>query len=160
MTTTGAEVLDVRLLQLPLDVLTRSQQHSDELQREFSHIASPMTDTDRVPDRLLALSQSVRAQFGAFTGPAMDEITVAQERGDDTIDVTFKVPAAAAGAAGALRAMWEEVDEFCRNGDLLTLATPPELVEFREWFLDQFSTQLNGGAPVPWPDYVGRATNR
>lgn len=153
MTTTGADLVDVRLLQLPLDVLSRSQQHSDELTREFTHIASPETDPDRVPDRLLALSTRLRGQYAAFTSSVMDEIAQAQARGDATIDVTFQVPRSVEQAASALAVMWNEVDEFCRNGDLLTLATPPELVAFRQWFLDQFTSQIRGAAPVAWPDY-------
>lgn len=155
MTTTDTELAEVHLLQLPLDVMARSQQHSDELTREFTHIASPQTDTDLVPDRLLALSAHLRSEYGAFTGAVMEQIAQAQARGEATIDVTFRVPRSAEGAAGALGAMWDEVDEFCRNGDLLTLETPPDLVKFRRWFLSQFTQQLRGAAPVPWPEYDG-----
>lgn len=151
-TTTDTQLVDVHLVQLPLDVLSRSQQHSDEITREFSHIASPPTDSDLVPDRLLALSTKIRGQYAGFTGPVMERIQEAQERGDDTIDVTFTVPRHVDAAVAALRDMWNEVDDFCRNGDLLTLETPPELAEFRAWFLDQFTSQLRGEQPVPWPD--------
>lgn len=38
----------------------------------------------------------------------------------------------------------------------MTLATPPELVAFREWFLDEFIRQIEGrGEPVPWQEYRG-----
>lgn len=155
MTTADTELVEVHLLQLPLEIMAQSQQHSDELTREFTHVASPQTDSDRVPDRLLSLSAQLRGQYGVFTGSVMEEITQAQARGDATIDVTFRVPRSAGGGASALGVMWDEVDEFCRNGDLLTLETPPDLVTFRRWFLDQFTDQMRGGAPVPWPDYDG-----
>ena len=155
MTTTDTELVEVHLEQLPLDVMARSQQHSDELTREFTHIASPQTDIERVPDRLLGLSAQLRGQYGVFTGSVMEEIAAAQQRGDAAIDVTFTIPRSAGDAARTLGAMWDEVDEFCRNGDLLTLETPPDIVKFRRWFLDQFTSQLSGGAPVPWPEYNG-----
>jgi hypothetical protein len=144
------DLVDVRLLDLPLELLNRPQQHGDELTREFSHIASPATDSDRVPERLLALSAQLRRQYGAYTGPVAEQVAAANERGDATIDVTYRVPRSAEAAAVQLGAMYDEVDEYCRSGELLTLATPPDLVEFRRWFFGQFITQMNGAQPVPW----------
>jgi hypothetical protein len=51
--------------------------------------------------------------------------------------------------------MLDEVDEFCRQGKhLLTLATPPELVAYRRWYLGEFIAQLAGRPATPWPDYA------
>ena len=49
-----------------------------------------------------------------------------------------------------MQAMLDEADEFCRHSDLLTLATPADLVAFRRWFLGEIIRQLDGGAPRPW----------
>jgi hypothetical protein len=50
--------------------------------------------------------------------------------------------------------MLDEADEYCRRGEhLLTLETPPELVRFRRWYLQEFVNQIAGAAPEPWPDY-------
>ena len=49
-----------------------------------------------------------------------------------------------------------EADEFCRRGELLTLATPPEYVAFREWFLGEIVRQLDGQPP----DTVARPPTR
>ncbi|MDP9441273.1 MAG: hypothetical protein M3P34_03640 [Actinomycetota bacterium] len=49
--------------------------------------------------------------------------------------------------------MLDEPDEFCRSGNqLLTLATPPELLAFRRWYLREFNAQLQGQPPLPWPE--------
>jgi hypothetical protein len=45
-----------------------------------------------------------------------------------------------------------EASEFCRRGELLTLATPPEYVAFREWFLDEIARQLGRNPPTPRRD--------
>jgi hypothetical protein len=63
----------------------------------------------------------------------------------------YRVPLAAGEACVELNAMLDEADEFCREGDLLTLATPADQVAFRRWFLGEFVEQLGGGAPTPWP---------
>jgi hypothetical protein len=61
------------------------------------------------------------------------------------------VPASAGSAATALGEMLDEADEFCRAGDLLTLAAPDDSVEFRRWYLGEIVGQLAGRAPTPWP---------
>lgn len=152
--TTDDELVDVRLLQLPLDVLSKGQQHGDELQREFAHIASPLTDSDRVPDRLLSLSAQLRSQYGSYTAAVEDQLEAAKARGDAAVDVTYQVPRSAAGHAEQLGALWDEVDDFCRDGDLLTLETPPDILAFRHWFFDQFISQIEGADPTPWPQYL------
>ena len=146
------ELVKVRLIGLPLPLLAEAQQHGDELQREFSHVAA--TESDSVPARLLALSEQLRGQYGTFTDSVQAEIDAAIERGDESIDVTFEVPASVAGAAEALWAMLEEVDEYCRNGDLLTLAPTQDALKLRAWYLSQFIDQINGADPVPYDEYA------
>jgi hypothetical protein len=70
-------------------------------------------------------------------------------------DLVYVVPREAAGASQALSALYDEADEHCRQGrDLLTLATPPDLVVFRHWFLQEFVRQAEGRPPMSWPDYL------
>ena len=157
---TEADLIEVRLLRLPLDVLMRARQHSDEVTREFEHIASPTTDRERVPERLLELSQRLRGQYAAYSGAVMDEVEAATERGEKEMDVTYRLPPSAADGARMLGEMWEAVDAFCRNGEMLSLETPPEAKLFRRWFLDQFITQTEGADPVPWPDYAAGQNNQ
>ena len=50
--------------------------------------------------------------------------------------------------------MLDEADAYCREGaHLLTVATPPEELRFRRWFISEFVVQVGGAAPTPWPDY-------
>ena len=46
--------------------------------------------------------------------------------------------------------MLDEADVFCREGELLTLATPADEVAFRRWFLNEFVRQLRGEPPRRW----------
>ncbi|MDP8936487.1 MAG: hypothetical protein M3O23_01920, partial [Actinomycetota bacterium] len=46
------------------------------------------------------------------------------------------MPAEVGPAAAEFNRLLDEADEFCRAGDLLTLATPPDTAAFRRWFLD------------------------
>jgi hypothetical protein len=79
-------------------------------------------------------------------------------RGDEQLDVVYEVPQAASVACKELNAMLDEADDFCRHGELLTLATPGDQVAFRRWFLDEFVTQLAGGAPTAWTDVAPKSS--
>lgn len=155
--TPDPEVVDVQLLGLPLRLHADAQQHSDELMREFAHIAHSGPDTtERIPNRLLDLVNRARAQYGPFTGPAAEQMDAARASGADSIDLTYRIPPAAADVARQLSDQLDEADEFCRNGDLLTLATPSELVRYRHWFLEEFERQVAGQPPIPWDEYRAR----
>ncbi len=69
-------------------------------------------------------------------------------------DLVFRVPPQAAEAATNLDAMLDEANTYCGAGThLLTLATPPDLVRFRKWYLGEFVGQLAGRPPIAWADH-------
>jgi len=151
-----AGLVHVRILGLPLDVYQRASEHNDELLREFALIGGD--STDHVPARLLELIEELNARFGDFTEGPTTAIQDALTRGDKQIDLLYEVPAEAAPAAVRLGALLDAADDFCRSGELLTLATVPESLAFRRWFLDEFVAQVDGRPPRPWSEVMeGRA---
>lgn len=151
------ELATVTLLELPLDLQARAQEHSDELTREMTLIAEQMRqqgDNGGLPLRLVELIATLTEQYSMFTAEQEQQIAAAHRGGRETIDLEYRVPASAAEAAVAVGAIFDEADEYCRAGQhLLTLATPPELVAYRSWYLQQFIDQIAGAEPVPWPRY-------
>ncbi len=148
----GTPLVTVRLVELPLDVYQRSSEHSDELLREFALIRGD--DNEHVPARLLAVIEDLRARFAGFTDGQTTAIQEALGRGDTHIDLVYEVPAEASEAAVRLGALLDEADDFCRSGDLLTLATRSEGVAFRRWFLEEFVRQVDGHAPRSWSVFL------
>jgi hypothetical protein len=146
------ELVTVRILGMPLDVMQRSAEHSDELLREFALIREE--GSDHVPARLLALIEELQGRFGSFSEGPRQAMQDAMERGDATIDLSYEVPPAVAAAARQLGDLLDEADEFCRAGDLLTLATQPEAVAFRHWYLQEFQHQVDGEPPRPWSNVM------
>lgn len=143
------DIVQIRLLGFPLALHRRARQHHDELLREFSLIA--MGDHDGVPAQLLALTDELIARYSRESDVLKAQIDAAEARGDEVADLTLPIPPAAAPSVVALDDLLDQADEFCRSGDaLLTLATPPELVAFRRWYLGQVVSQLAGEPPVPW----------
>jgi hypothetical protein len=142
---------------LPVRLAARSQQHFEELMREFVLIAAGHQDghsEHEVPARLMNLVETLVQQYGDVADAAEERLADAIDRGDQVInDHVLQVPAAAGPAAQALGDLIEEADEHCRRGHhLLTLATPTDCVAYRRWYLGQIATQLHGAGPIPWTD--------
>ena len=152
------EVVDVRLLQLPVEVWARTQEHTDELLREFALMSADPESAPDVPVRLTQLIEVLTATYSGVSTEQEAEMYAASEAGRPEIaELVFTVPRAAAEACVVLGETLDQADEFCRAGrHLLTLSTPPELQRFRRWYLSEFVDQIGGAQPVPWPDYAGR----
>ena len=149
------ELVEVRLIGVPLEIWQRAQEHTDGLLREFALIVQDAEAMAATPGRLLALVQELRAGYGEFSDAQRLQMEAALERGEADIDLTYHVPPAVAGAAEGLGEMLDEADEYCRQGEhLLTLATPPDGLRFRRWFVGEFGNQVGGAPPVPWSEYA------
>jgi anti-anti-sigma factor len=144
--------LEVQILQLPVAVHVRAAAHMDDLQREFELIRRSDNEAD-VPRRLQALIEELEERFGGVGEQPNEQLRAAAEQGDETVDLTYLVPAEIGDACDRLLELLDEADEFCRAGrHLLTLATPPESLAYRRWFLGEFIRQAQGEAPQPWRD--------
>lgn len=143
------------MLALPVPLGVKAQQHFARLLREFALIAGGgRGEEHHAPARLMRLVDSLTAAYGGINTGADRAFDDAAERGAPVIDdLVLQVPPAAGPAAQALAKIIDEADEYCRQGEhLLTLATPPDCVAYRRWYLGQVLDQLTGKPPVPWPD--------
>jgi len=146
----GNGLVEVRFPGYPLDWHRRLQEHYDELMREFALIALGSDEGDQVPRRLLDLVYDLTSAYAPVTSEPQQVRDAAIERGERVVDLVYRVPVVARDAATALRDMLDEADEFCRDGDLLTLATPPDVAAFRRWYFGEFVRQVEGGEPTRW----------
>ena len=149
------ELHAICLVGLPVAIHRRASEHADAVNRELSLIAAG--DDGSVPARLQSLSQRLTAQYSGMSAEQAAQIQEAAERGETEIDIEYHLPAEVADGAAQLGRMLEEVDEYCRQGEMLSLITPPESAVYRRWFLDEFVRQIRDGAePTPWRDFADR----
>jgi hypothetical protein len=141
---------EVRLIAVPVRVMVAGREHHDELMREFALLALARSDIAPVPTRLVELTQILGIRYGSATARPDEAVDAALTRGDDTIDLTYVVPAHVVDGADTLSALMAEADEFCRSEQLLTLERSPILADFAEWYLDEFRRQVKGEPPQPW----------
>ena len=155
-TSAPADLVEVRLLEVSLADFSHSSAHHDGLFREFALVLSCEPESrHELPGELLAVMEELTERFGGFTAAPQGELQAALERGDETIDLTFQVPAEAKDAALRLAELLVAADKYCRDGELLTVAPPSEAVRFRDWYLHEFVAQIDGDPPTPWPAYRG-----
>lgn len=149
---TDADLVEVRILGLPVALAREGQEHFDELSREFLHLANSDEAIRRdVPGRLLALSEDLRTRFSSFTSENERLLDEAAARGEESVDLTYLVPREAGPAAAALADLLDEADRYCAAGTyLLTLTTPPGALLYRRWYIGQFVDQIEGADPVPF----------
>lgn len=160
---TAPQLHTVRLLRLPVQVWAASQEHHDDLLREFALMTVGWADGDvdaaDVPLRLLRLVERLTASFGGSSDEQRKALFAAAARGEQELpEVAYALPAAAGPATAELERLLDEADAYCSAGEhLLTLATPAQLRLFRRWYLRQVRDQLEGAAPEAWPDFVARS---
>jgi hypothetical protein len=144
---------EVRLLGLPVRVMVASRERHDELMREFALLAlgGPFGQSrPELPGRLLELIEILGVRYASAAARPDELIDEALARGDDTIDLTYTVPAHVVDAADTLAALMAEADEFCRSEELLTLARSPVMVAFADWYLEEFRRQVADQPARPW----------
>lgn len=154
MTESGEAMVEVRILGLSLDAYSASSAHHDELFREFALVVSrPPSAGHEVPAQLLAMIERLNDRFSTFTATPTAELQAAIERGAKTVDLTYYLPASAREQIAELTDLLAQADEYCQQGDLLTVAPPEDAVRFRNWFLREFVAQIDGAPPVPWSKF-------
>jgi hypothetical protein len=149
---TGADTVEVRLEGVPVALWAASQEHFQDLLREFSLIAAGAgSNTHPIPARLVELVERLTTEYAGVGDEQEAALAAAAREGAQEIDLVFQVPPGTEDAAVALGRVLDEADDYCRAGEhLLTLATPPECVAYRRWYIAQFVDQIAGAAPVPW----------
>jgi len=141
---------EVRLVNVPVRVHAASRQQHDELMHEFAMLAVSLEDRTSVPVRMLDLIDTLGTRYGRAADRPDTAVDEALARGEDSVDLTYQVPAHVVEAADALDQMMKEADEFCRQEQMLTLARSDVQWRFARWYLDEFRRQIAGEPPQPW----------
>ena len=150
-----AQVVGTAVLRdFPLRLWTRSRQHSDEVMREFTLMLdgerSGQTSLD-TPQALVDLAAMVTTQYG----PLLDRLYAGREaalaQGLDRMDSEMPLVPGTPELLGRIRQVMDDVDEYCRSGELLTLERSEVDRRLFDWTLSELVAQYGGAGPTPWP---------
>jgi hypothetical protein len=145
--------VSIRLRQFPVSLWARTDDEARDLMREFALITIDQKNKG-VPHRLLELVADLGQSYGSLGADQTLLLAKARQDGLETIEeLTYAVPPGIGPDITQLGAMLDEADDYCRQGEhLLSLASSPAAKAFRDWFIDEFVSQLAGKAPTSWPE--------
>ncbi len=149
----NVELKTVTIQGCPLELLQRARQHGEALLRELAFIVDGGGDNTELPKRLLHVVERVRIRAGGLNTGAERAIDEALARGDESIDFEVVMPTVLGRGAHEFAALLDEIDAYCRSGELLTLETPADVRAFQRWYLDEMAYQLDGAPPTPWQEW-------
>ena len=152
MTEQPVFVAKATLRDFPLRIWHRQLEHNQGLLREFQLMASarPSDAVDDVPARLLEMAGLFIARYGQMMDNLTAQRMAAYEAGLEKFDSVVPLPAETLDIVPRAVAMMREVDDYCRDGDLLTLATPSDVIALQEWSTSEILAQFHGAAATPW----------
>lgn len=144
------ELHDVALVDFPVAGYLQMQHHHDALLREFALIATN-PEHSKAPRDLLRLADEMHERYGDTAGPFRDGVAEAVARGDVVTTVKVSIPFSTLRWTEDFLLLFEEADEYCARGDLLTPPSPPEVAAFRRWMVGEVIRQIRDGAtPSPY----------
>jgi hypothetical protein len=142
----------VRLAQCPVGLSLQQDRHLDELVRELQ-----LLSVDRGSAHSAALADEIR---GLLVSPTHARLTGrraaerARDEGKEVVDVDMAMPREFSSLVEQLQVVVARADQLCRDGQLLTLASPPEVQELRAWMTHEIVAQATRGAtPTPWAEW-------
>jgi hypothetical protein len=138
----------------PLRLWARQQQYTDDLLREFNLLLLGEQSGEMhssAPGRLVGLADMFTTNFGPLIDAIRAERQAALDAGKDRIDSQIPILENLPDLLEQVRVVLESADEFCRQGHLLTLPRPPELIALATWTQEELIAQYSGGEPTPWP---------
>jgi len=145
----------VSLLDFPVARFLQMQAQHDAMLREFALIALRADESDlKTPRRLVSLAAEMQQRYGDQAQTFRDAVAAAAERGDIVTTLDLSIPYSTLRWAEDFLVLFEEGDEYCRKGDLLTPPSPPEVIEFRRWWVGELIRQIRDGA-TPSPFWSG-----
>ena len=139
----------VCLLGMPVKVFSHYRVWHEELARELRLLSLNQGVDYPLAAELSELTERVEQDWGQ--GRVVDQLDRAVAADSDAVDIEYLVPASAAAATTSrLRELLGEVDVFCREQRLLTLAPGPQQLAVRSWYLGEIERQARGEAATPW----------
>jgi hypothetical protein len=137
-------VRHVRLRDIDVEQFWTLEQHHEAILREFTliAIASEIGEPQATPQKVLKLVRRTRERFMAQREGVFKQVREATEDGAQTVTVTLDLPVSAASMIQEAADAFELADDYCRAGDLLTLASPPEVSALRRDLCARIVEQL------------------
>lgn len=137
----------IRIPGVPALLAVRGDDYVEELVRELELVRLGGRQgalRSDYPQRLLAIIEDIVTRFAGAVDTIRDQGEAALAAGAPSFDVELDLPAAAAVAMREFARLLDEVEEFSRQGVLLTMPRSDEVRHYHRWLVDELERQLRG----------------
>jgi PAS domain S-box-containing protein len=151
---TGADLITVQLLNLPVVLYCAWQQHADAMLREATLAAFEARATGAKFGALpedFALANDALASLASTTTDVFEFL----DSGVGHVDIDVRVPRDAAPSFPVLRDVLRTCSAMSMAGELLVPPSLPEIQAVRHWLCDEVNRQMAGLEPHAWQDPLG-----
>lgn len=140
------------LVDYPLRLWDRQQDHTRELLREFTLMLAGARNgtTHSPPARLLELARTFDERFGPLVESMNNARQAELDAGRDRMDWRVPLMRSTSAILQQVDEVLLAVDEYCASGEMLALSRSPEQIAFYAWVMGELRRQLGGGPPVAW----------
>jgi hypothetical protein len=147
----------VSLLKVPVVLWLTLQEHTDALSREYRLILQ--APPPPAPPPWMDLLREVHDLFPRTAVPYLrGHVQAAYEAGLDVTDLIFEAVADEVLGMERLHQLLCEIDDYCREGVLLSLPLADDGLALRDWVVREAARQVrHGGPPAVWPKVTERA---
>lgn len=140
----------VVLLNVPVRLWLTLSEHTDALMREYRLI---MQQRGPSAGPYMSILREVAELFPTTAVPFLrGHVQSAYESGLDVLDIGFEATESEVAGMVRLHEILSEVDQYCREGVLLSLPLSDEGIALRGWVVEEANRQMRGeGQPRAWP---------
>jgi hypothetical protein len=142
------DMLEVRLLGMPVELFSHLRRHFNELGRELRLLA--LSEPDRYPLAVEFSDLFLQVEYERRQVAGLDVLDRAMDEGGGTVDLTYLTPPTAPATMARLRQVLDQVHTQLSGRVLLSVPPPRELIALQDWYLGEFARQGAGEQPVRW----------
>lgn len=139
----------VRLENVPVRAFLESQDHQQDVVREFQLIQLgdryDLVDAE-VPAELARLVNDILTRYSAVRSSTRRQVIAALRRGDTTTALEVPVWPGMAEALREWLRLLEAADRICQAGHLLVPASSGPVRELRRWYVEEITRRLDSQA--------------
>lgn len=137
------------LVGYPVRLGVRHREHTSGVLRECALLSQGPAST-HAPSQLVALAEMLTTRYSGELATIDQQRMDALLRGDATVDLVYPAAVRSTELIRAWQQAMEALDAYAESAALLSLATPPRLVAFRNWMAEEMVRQSEGAAPRRW----------
>ena len=142
------QMLEIRLLGMPVELFSHLRRHFNELGRELRLLA--LSEPDRFPLAVEFSELFLQVEYERRQVAGLDVLDRAMDEGGGSVDLTYLTPPTAPATMGRLREVIDLVHAQLSGRVLLSVPPPPELLALEDWYLGEFVRQGAGEEPTRW----------